>query len=116
MSYPRRSASMNDATWAAVERNVRAGYHYFDADTMRGFGSRAHDGYGLANGSTLVVMSNRDERGNVVDGRRHYYVISVSKDGDTENVSGYSVVDGNGYWLTLASAREWAIKRSGGCE
>lgn len=105
----------------AVRRNVGAGYHYFDKDTMRGFGSRVHEGYDLGDGATLVIMSNKDKgmwldgkRCAVVNGRRHYYLIIVGKDGSTAKpMPGefrYDVGEGTGYWLSLRAARA-AAKR-----
>lgn len=98
----------------AVRRNVGAGYHYFDKDTMRCFGSRVHVGFDLPDGSTIVVMSNRDRRGSVVNGRRHYYLVLVSKDGDTSrDVPGcdrYDVSKETGYWLSLRAAKSAAVR------
>ncbi len=105
----------------AVRRNVGAGYHYFDKDTMRGFGSRVHEGYDLGNGDTLVIMSNKDKGMHfdgkwvaVCNGRRHYYFIIVDKDGSTskpmEGEFKYDVCDGTGYWMSLRAARN-AVKR-----
>ena len=101
----------------AVRRNVAAGGHYFDRDTMRCFGSRVHEGYDLGDGSTLVIMSNRDRGlgslGAVADGRRHYYLILVDAAGDTSNLAGelhYDVSKETGYWFSLRAARS-AAKR-----
>ena len=104
----------------AVRRNVGAGYHYFDKDTMRGFGSRVHEGYDLGHGNTLVIMSNKDRGfslGAVVNGRRHYYLITVFGDGSTKNLEGdwkYDVCTGKGYWMTLRSARAAAKRYQAG--
>jgi hypothetical protein len=109
----------------AVRRNVAAGGHYFDRDTMRGFGSRVHEGYDLGNGDTLVIMSNKDRHSTaVVFGRRHYYLILVDEKGDTHNLASeydpktkhmpaeydYDVCKNTGYWMSLRAARA-AAKR-----
>lgn len=97
----------------AMERNARAGQHYFDDDTLRGFGSKAHEGFAMEDGSTLVVMSNKDRNGWVVGGARHYYVVSIGADGIASNKagSGYSVTNNEGFWMTLRSATKWAAAR-----
>lgn len=105
----------------AVRRNVGAGYHYFDKDTMRGFGSRVHEGYDLGNGDTLVIMSNKDrgmfwdgQHVAVLGGRRHYYYVVVRADGSTSKELPepfrYDVSKKAGYWFSLRSARA-AVKR-----
>lgn len=108
----------NELADAAVRRNVGAGYHYFDRDTMRGFGSKVHEGYDFGDGDTLVIMSNRDKNGwggaAVCGGRRHYYFVVVRADGSTSkdlpDEFRYDVSKETGYWMTLASARR-AVKR-----
>lgn len=89
---------------AAVDRNKEAGYHYFDEDTLQFFGSKVHDGYEIDDDVTLVVMSNQDKHpSGVLDGRRHWYLIIVGKDGRVSKPSGdlrYDVSAGTGYWFT----------------
>ncbi len=97
----------------AVRRNAGAGYHYFDKDTMRAFGSRVHEGYDLGDGDTLVIMSNKDRAWGhfpgVVGCRRHYYFVIVRADGSTsKDLPGnlrYDVSKGEGYWMSLRTAR-----------
>lgn len=105
----------------AVRRNAGAGFHYFDKDTMRAFGSRVHEGYDFGDGRTLVIMSNKDRGwrlGAVLDGRRHYYFVTVEADGSTSReLPGefrYEVSKQTGYWMSLASARR-AVKRLRAC-
>lgn len=106
----------------AVRRNAGAGYHYFDKDTLRWFGSKVHEGYDLGDGATLVLMSNKDrgmdlggQRCAVVRGRRHYYFVVVSADGDTDKKAmpdefRYDVSKETGYWMSLATARRQVNK------
>lgn len=105
----------------AVRRNVAAGFHYFDRDTMRGFGSKVHEGYDLGGGDTLVIMSNKDrgfsfggQFAAVVNGRRHYYFVIVRANGSTSKdlpaPLRYDVSKGEGYWMSLRAARN-AVKR-----
>jgi hypothetical protein len=101
-------AYLNDASEAAIRRAVAAGSHYFDAGTMRCFGSKAYDGYDLPDGSTVIVMSNKDWRPmfggqGVCNGRRHFYLCIVTADGDTKSLD-YDVSKGTGYWFSKASA------------
>lgn len=61
----------------------------------------------MPDGSTVIVMSNKDRpsslgRG-VLDGRRHYLLCIVSKDGETKSHN-YDVSEGTGYWFSKASA------------
>lgn len=93
----------------AMERNAAAGFHYFESDTMRYFKSKAHTGFDMPDGSTLVVMSNRGEY--VVDGRRHYFVVGFGVDGRHSNESGYNVTRAEGYWLTRRSAERFAREK-----
>ena len=112
----------NELADNAVRRNAAAGGHYFDKDTLRFFGSRIHEGYDMGDGSTLVIMSNKDkgwqiggERAAVVNGRRHYYFVVVDPKGSTHksltpDEYRYDVSKGTGYWLSLRGARA-AAKR-----
>jgi len=96
----------------AARRNVAAGYHYFDADTMKGFGSKLHEGYDAGESGTIVVMSNKSRSDYIVNGRRHYFIMRVAMDGRTHRVEGheYNVSERSGYYLTLAGARGAARK------
>jgi hypothetical protein len=96
-------AWLNDASEAAIRRAVKAGSHYFDAGTMRSFGSKAYEGFDRPDGSTVVVMSNRDRWGAVLGGRRHYFLCVVSAEGSTDSVD-YDVCKGTGYWFSKAAA------------
>jgi len=99
----------------AVRRNVGRGGHYFDADTMRSFGSKVHEGYDAGEAGTIVIMSNRDAKfGTVCGGRRHYYLIIVDNAGYPRNMNGefsYDVCKETGYWMSLPAARK-AAKRA----
>lgn len=100
-------AWLNNASEAAIKRAADSGSHYFDAGTMRWFGSKAYEGFDLPDGSTVVVMSNKDRpsslgRG-VLGGRRHFYLCLVGKDGSTDSVN-YDVSKGTGYWFSKPAA------------
>ena len=102
---------MNVTTRHAIKRNRDNGFHYFDPETMAFFDSQAHKGYNCADGSTLVVMSNRAGSGAFLElcedvgrlcgvepgdrealglpgnGERYFYVVRVGLDGRTTNES-----------------------------
>lgn len=95
----------------AIRRNVGAGYHYFDPDTMRAFCSKVHEGYRIHDGVILLIMSNRDRFGHVLNGRRHYYLGAIMPDGAMRHLSGdycYDLSHGSGYTMSIRSARTWA--------
>lgn len=92
----------------AIRLNIGAGYHYFDPDTMRGFGSRVHEGYRLDDGGILLIMSNKDRFGHVLAGRRHYYLGVVLPSGEMRHLAGaycYDLSKETGYTLSLRAAR-----------
>lgn len=95
----------------AIRRNIGAGYHYFDPDTMRAFGSKVHEGYRIHDGVILLIMSNRDRFGHVLDGKRHYYLGAIMPDGDMRHLPGqyrYDLSHETGYTMSLRSARTQA--------
>lgn len=92
----------------AIRRNMGAGYHYFDPDTMRAFGSRVHEGYRLGDGRIILIMSNRDRYGHVLAGKRHYYLRCIMPDGDMRHIAGawcYDLIHDTGYTMSLRGAR-----------
>lgn len=107
---------MNVAARHAIRRNMRAGFHYFDPDTMRYHQSQVHAGYNHATAGTFLVLSDFDEsRG------RRYYVLLVHIDGNTERVSHpvgqlrYDQPETYG-WESVYTADNYARARAAGKE
>lgn len=66
--------------------NARAGFHFFDPDTLRFFGSRIG---GTLYGGRYFVTSERDPHGVAWNGERRYTVRAVESDGRVHTVGAF---------------------------
>jgi len=88
--------------------NERAGYRFFDADTMRGFGSRVSENvYRGKDGTTLFCISNKDFRGN-----REYKVCRSMPQGNIEYIGDSDEFPAGYTFSTLAKAQAHALQVS----
>lgn len=71
-----------------MRRNRDAGRHFFDPDTMKGFGSRVEaETADLGDGYVLFLTSERDREVPAVwDGRRRWTIRIIGPDGEIDTV------------------------------